>query len=218
MHPGRLPLAGEGAPHPVRGELLAFRDGELGGELRSRQGGFGHSAASAGGRGAARLKPYDLRRGRGEDRELCFAHPRLGVRGERKRHVVELGDGVEHGARVHVVREQAGGGAEDSRRELAQGELSQLPYEHGDSERRKSRGQQGDPVALQHGAYGVQPVQKRLVQRRGMDHDEMAVLFEQELRLRERGVERHLLGRLEDMGPGGVPVVRGQHVIVAGDC
>ena len=96
---------------------LAVRDGQLAWRTAVRSGPVRIPAAAP--------QPHELRRGRGEDGELGARHPGLGVRGERDRHAVELGDGVQQRARVDVVREQPGRGSQHTGAELAQRQLAQ---------------------------------------------------------------------------------------------
>lgn len=69
---------------------------------------------------------------------------------------VEPGHGAEQGPGVDVVGEQPAGGGEDSGAEVAGGQLSQLAGQDGQSEWGQIRAEQGDTVALQKRADGVQ--------------------------------------------------------------
>ncbi|MFK4597837.1 hypothetical protein RKD30_004504 [Streptomyces pristinaespiralis] len=98
--------------------------------------------------------------------------------------------------------EQPGGGGDDSGAEVADRQLPQLPGEHGDAERRQVEPQQGDPVALQHGADRVQPALVGCGEGGGVETDDVAVLLEQDAHVDERGVEGGLVGRVEQGGGG----------------
>lgn len=133
------------------------------------------------------------------------------------RHPVQLGDRAEQGARVDVVREQAGGGGEHSGAEVADAELAQLTHQQGESQRREIDVDERDPVGFQDGPDGVQAADGGDAEPGRYEDHQVAVALQQAGRLGERALEVELLGRREYGGGRGVPVRGRQHQIGAGD-
>lgn len=192
------PGAGEGAGDAFGGQT-AFGDDQPGGEAGALQAGV----LVAG-------EPDQLGLGAGEDRELASRQPGLGVRLEADGDLVEAGHGAEDRAGVQVVGEEAGGAGEDARGEVADGKLAQLQREQGGAQRGQVDADQGEPVGLQGGAGGVQPVDEGGRGGGGMDDEDVAVLLDEGVDLGEGAVEAAAalarFGGLEDGGGRGVPV------------
>lgn len=121
---------------------------------------------------------------------------------------VEPGDRIQYGARVHVVREQAGGRGEHAGAEVAHRQLAQLAGERGQAERRQRRSQQRDPVALQDRADRVEAPLVGGRERLRVQDDEMAVHVEQAVRVGEGVVERLDVRGREDRRRGRVWIGR----------
>ncbi len=149
----------------------------------------------------------------GEDGELTAGHPGLGVRLQSDRHPVQLGDRAEDGPGVDVVGEQAPSGGEDSRAQVAGGELAELAGEHGDAEGRQFGPEQGDAVALQQRAQGVQAAYDGFRGGGRADDDHIAVLLGQGVEFGERLLQRALVEAAEHDGRHGPLVLcRQRHV------
>ncbi|CAM5636490.1 hypothetical protein SCYAM73S_01278 [Streptomyces cyaneofuscatus] len=165
-------------------------------EFRSGQG-FG---------GRAHLD--QLRFGAREYGELGAGHPGPGMALEADRDPVELGDRVEQGAGVDVVRQQPGGGGDDAGAEVADGQLPELADEYGHAEGRQVDLDQGDPVALQDRADGVEPAFVLGPDAGGVEGDHISVLFEQQMHVADR--------QLQDLGFGGLEQGRGRCLLIGG--
>lgn len=109
---------------------------------------------------------------------------------------------------MDVVGEQPGCGCHHPGAEVADGQLPELTHQDGESERREIHLEQGDPIALEHVADGVQPplVGGRDVGR--IDGDDIAVLVEQHLHVHQCLVQRLVTGRLQER--------RGRRLLVGG--
>ncbi|MBC2868290.1 hypothetical protein H1R13_26005 [Streptomyces mexicanus] len=118
---------------------------------------------------------------------------------------------------MDVVGEQPARRGEDARAEVAGGELPQLTGQDGDAERRQGRAEQGDAVALQQGADGVQPaLHRRGHGLRGHD-DHVAVPVEQGLHAVQGLLQGLPVDVLQDDGGRGALVLCGQRHVGTGD-
>ncbi|WPR51250.1 hypothetical protein SJI45_09590 [Streptomyces sp. S399] len=192
------PGAGERAGDPLGGQA-ALGDDQAGGEAGSLQP-----------RVLVAAETYELGFGTGDDGELAAGQPGLGVRLQADGDLVQAGDGAEDRAGVQVVGEQPGGAGEDARGEVADGELTQLQGEQRGAERWQVDADEGEPVGLQGGSGGVQPVDEGGRGRGRVDDEDVAVVLDEGVDLGERLLQAAAAlagaGGPEDGGGRGVPV------------